>query len=375
MKQFTKTRLLPFLLSAVTMLCAIFGLILTNPSTVSADAFTAPYDKELGFEVKEGDNLFGKYVQISFFNDVMYTFTVGNGDWEFCIGDDGEPTINVNSLDKLAYIPSNANLFAVEYIGDMGAYIATFDFTKECSFEIYTDNGFVEIVLNKETLVVEDVEACVLQFYPTYTYTTRQIVKGDNLAGKTIIAPCSNVEEGRWWEMDLDGFYLYYDESDNTVLYIEKENDEPVLEYSVKDVGLDKELCYCLAFDDLPLFMTLSFPEKLIIEDNGATYERLPVFNSVQVDGYENNFRILEFIEDEQPSDTPTDTPNETPDKDGKTTIDLEKIADWFNKNSEKVSDWLAERNIEMSGRSVIVAVCIIAIIIAIVKSKKRSGR
>jgi len=71
MKDFAKNRLMPFLLVAITALCALFGVILTTPNTVKADAssfglvekdstFFSDYETK---EIEVGDNLSGKWIR------------------------------------------------------------------------------------------------------------------------------------------------------------------------------------------------------------------------------------------------------------------------------------------------------------------------
>lgn len=379
MKDFAKNRLMPFLLVAITALCALFCVILTTPNTVKADASTTPYDKDLGFEVIEGENLFGKYVGICYMAEDNYaSFTVNGGDWEFSINDAGEVGLSIFSSGGGNQITNEID-FDVEFEEDTGTHYAILDFTKEYSFNFDVGTGEnVNVVLNEETLVVKAVNCLpVLMFYPTSDYITRPLVAGENLANKTIITPFYMIEEGHFWEMELEGCFLYAWDSEANVHYVEKENGENIFDELAVHAGVHEKLGYDLwGMLGFPNSFILRFPEQLKVEDDGVIYEGLPVFKSVIVDGFENNFRVFEFIEDDTPTETP-DTPNEPTDgeqpKDdnGKASF-LDDVANWFDNAGETVSNWLGERNIEISGRGVLVAGVVLAVVIWLFRRGRR---
>jgi len=384
MKDFAKNRLMPFLLVAITALCALFGVILTTPNTVKADASTTPYDKELGFEVLESENLFGKYVAVfSSGGDASdySTVTVGNGDWEFFVNDEGLPSINVFSSEGGSDITDSRVVFEIEYLTDQETYMVVFDFTKEYTFSVDCGNGPVEITLNEETLIVNEVStnaiSAPLSFYPTATYSIKTPEDGDSLAGKYLIVPYLETGEGYYWSIGLKDYSIYFDDMDAGIYFtIVDENGDPQIQ---EDIVLKwgGGWVYSLYAEYIATeYFMLRIPETYSLTEEGITYESTLIFDNVEVSGFENNFRVFEFIEDDTPTETP-DTPNEPTDgeqpKDdnGKASF-LDDVANWFDKAGETVSNWLGERNIEISGRGVLVAGVVLAVVISLFRRGRR---
>ena len=374
MKNFAKNRLIPFLLVAITALCALFGVILTTPNTVKADASTLPYDKELGFEVLEGENLFGKYVAVFATGGDYSTVTVGNGDWEFFVNDEGLPSINVFSSEGGSDIADGRVVFEIEYLTDQETYMVVFDFTKEYTFSVDCGNGPVEITLNEETLVVNEVSSEAMSgplfFYPKTTYSIKTLEKGTTLAGKYLIVPYLETGEGYYWRFVLKDYLIYFDDTDAGIYFtIEDENGDPQIQ---EDIVLKwgGDWVYSLYNGFGTEYFMLRIPETYSLTENGITYESTLIFDNVEVDGFENNFRVFEFIEEDTPTETP-DTPNEPTDSEepkddnGKASF-LDDVANWFDKAGETVSNWLGERNIEISGRGVLVAGVVLAVVISL---------
>lgn len=328
MKNFAKNRLMSFLLVAITALCALFGVILTTPNTVKADASTTPATIDYGSlpseELKEGDNLFGKYILIRETNpsgDSTSAFNISTSGFNFT-GDDIKGTDTVTFFDATAI-----KYFAVDY-KFLGTYVVV-DFTTKKSFTAEDMNGNASTInYTEEDFTVTRISLSSAKAFILYPldngYEIKELEKGDNLAGQWIrIDANSNPlgwdSSGQFCQVIFDGgICLYYDETYLPIICTVENGSESgdVLEIFSSVGQIDPE-----CGDNFPSYLYIKLPETAFISEeidefgNTEDFETTFIFQEfigAGEDAFENPVHFV-AIEDDTPTETP-DTPNEPTD-------------------------------------------------------------